>query len=592
MDRDQMMQALRNAHSAGDTQAAQRIAGMINALPSQAPETKRTLGQTIYENVVGSGEIDTPGERLGAAIGDVISSGAAGVSRGLTGLADLPGAVVEGGGQLAMSGLERGARALGIDAPETFEAGRQAFQALPFPGGDTPTVTEAVSDLTGGASQFRGETLPGQYAGTVGEFLPGAAIPGGSAANLLRYGVLPGVASEAAGQLTEGTALEPYARTAAAIAAPTAATVGQRAAMRAITPFPADPARIRAAESLQARGVPVTAGQAVGSEPLRRMEGFTSQGQGIASQQQQAITAQAMRSIGSTAPRATEGALSEAASRIGSVMDDALSGIDITPTGGAVTGLAKANQTFKELSASRSNAPMVGGVLREVTSSLRSGSAIPGTTVNAWRSRLSKLTTDQSTPIREAAKEALSVIDDMLDDAANIAGTPEAVSDLRLAREQYRNLLAIQGAASRAGEGAAIGILSPSALRSELAKQGRSSFVQGRRGDIADMAKEAEAVIKPLPTSGTAENMRALMAGRGLQGGGIGGGLGAAAGVDPLTSALIGAGTAVMPSVVRQVAVMPSIQQYLRNQLITGAGPTLNRTRLALPLAGAMTGGQ
>ena len=30
---------------------------------------ERTIGQTIYENVIGSGAVDTPGERLGELIG-------------------------------------------------------------------------------------------------------------------------------------------------------------------------------------------------------------------------------------------------------------------------------------------------------------------------------------------------------------------------------------------------------------------------------------------------------------------------------------------------------------------------------------------
>lgn len=62
-----------------------------------------------------------------------------------------------------------------------------------------------------------------EYARTIGTMVPGAvAIPGSIPGNLVRYGVLPGVASEAAGQMTEGTAFEPYARMAGAILGGTA----------------------------------------------------------------------------------------------------------------------------------------------------------------------------------------------------------------------------------------------------------------------------------------------------------------------------------------------------------------------------------
>jgi hypothetical protein len=57
-----------------------------------------------------------------------------------------------------------------------------------------------------------------EYLRTIGTMVPGAAaVPGRLAGNLARYAIAPGVASEAAGQLTEGTALEPYARMAGAM---------------------------------------------------------------------------------------------------------------------------------------------------------------------------------------------------------------------------------------------------------------------------------------------------------------------------------------------------------------------------------------
>jgi hypothetical protein len=63
------------------------------------------------------------------------------------------------------------------------------------------------------------QTTLGQYARTAGEFVPGALLTGGNPlANALRYGVVPGVASEAAGQATTGSPMEGPARMAAAIA--------------------------------------------------------------------------------------------------------------------------------------------------------------------------------------------------------------------------------------------------------------------------------------------------------------------------------------------------------------------------------------
>jgi hypothetical protein len=54
---------------------------------------------------------------------------------------------------------------------------------------------------------------------TTASFLPAAALtgPGGVVDRTVRYGLLPGMASETAGQLTEGTAAEPWARAGAAM---------------------------------------------------------------------------------------------------------------------------------------------------------------------------------------------------------------------------------------------------------------------------------------------------------------------------------------------------------------------------------------
>lgn len=146
--------------------------------------------------------------------GDMLGAGLAGISRGVTGMADLPGMVTGGIGNLAFGGMERA----GLISPEVAQAGRQSMDMMPMGGGSLMRDTAAT--LSGGASEFRGDTTPGQYAGTVGEFVPGAMLGGGGTArNLAAYALAPGVASEAAGQATEGTAVEPYARVLAALGA-------------------------------------------------------------------------------------------------------------------------------------------------------------------------------------------------------------------------------------------------------------------------------------------------------------------------------------------------------------------------------------
>lgn len=136
--------------------------------------------------------------------GDALAAGAAGVSRGVTGMADLPGMLVGGAGNLAAAGVEK------LGAPGVAQGMRESFGMMPMGGGDL--FRGGAAAATGGASEYQGESLPAKFAGTVGEFLPGAMLPGASAANAVKFGVLPGLASEGAGQMTEGTAAEPWAR--------------------------------------------------------------------------------------------------------------------------------------------------------------------------------------------------------------------------------------------------------------------------------------------------------------------------------------------------------------------------------------------
>jgi hypothetical protein len=86
------------------------------------------------------------------------------------------------------------------------------------PGGvsDAPTSREVTGAVTKDKPLYQPQTKAGKYSRTVASFAPAALTPGGpvrKAANV----VVPGLMSEAAGQATEGSQFEPYARVAAAM---------------------------------------------------------------------------------------------------------------------------------------------------------------------------------------------------------------------------------------------------------------------------------------------------------------------------------------------------------------------------------------
>lgn len=95
---------------------------------------------------------------------------------------------------------------------------------------------------------YEPQTVPGEYARTVGQFLPAAAAgPGNLTRRLLMQTLLPALGSETAGQFTKGSKLEPYARIIGALLTPLAAS-GVEAGFRRMTgPSGAERAFARAA---------------------------------------------------------------------------------------------------------------------------------------------------------------------------------------------------------------------------------------------------------------------------------------------------------------------------------------------------------
>lgn len=195
------------------TKAQQQAIALANARRRQAQGPGQTEGTPLGLE----GDLAPP-QSVNVAT-DVAGAGAAGVSRGVTGLLDLIPSGLAAAGDVGA----RAAEALGA-SPEFAQGIRSGLQVT-----EPQLARELASQATGGATEFRGETLPGQFAGTVGEFLPGAVLAGGvNPASLATGALIPGVGSEAAGQLTKDTDLEPFARIAGAIAAPTAINIGSK----------------------------------------------------------------------------------------------------------------------------------------------------------------------------------------------------------------------------------------------------------------------------------------------------------------------------------------------------------------------------
>jgi len=192
-----MSEALRAAR----LELAKRELAKRQAAPTPTEPYVDEKGVTRYPNLqqVESGAFE-----------DIAGAGLAGMARGVKGLAETPEmlgrAVIRGGQELAQL------------------AGAEIENEMPVLDTATGRGIEAALSTFGGdkAMAYRGESTPAQFAGTIGEFVgPGGILGGGK--KLMQASVAAGAGSEAAGQATEGTDLEPYARIAGALISPYAA---------------------------------------------------------------------------------------------------------------------------------------------------------------------------------------------------------------------------------------------------------------------------------------------------------------------------------------------------------------------------------
>jgi hypothetical protein len=275
----------------------------------------------------------------------------ASLGKGVANLVGLPGDILKGARWVSDQAAQVPGRAFNYfagDGSFTMPAASQQSAAetdrrlegvnpfgtgMPLPGGSD--IVRGVENITGQLP--KPQTTAGQYLGTLGEFAPTALLSPGTALQRAAMTAVPAVASETAGQVTKGTAAEPYARLAGALAGGVGTAWAQSPSyanrMTARAAQDVTPQQFRAAETLmrdaQARGVTLTVDEALqavtnGATRLgdvrRVVESTTEGGQRFApvmaqrpGQMQQATEA----SLNQIAPR------SQNPSLIGSQMQDA-----------------------------------------------------------------------------------------------------------------------------------------------------------------------------------------------------------------------------------------------------------------------------
>ena len=429
---------------------------------------------------------------------DVVKSAGVGLGKGVIGLGGMIGDLSD----LGAKGLETATNfvsdKLGIDRYQRPEA-PSILNNIPT----SASLTKNVESVTG--KFYEPKTTAGKYAETVGEFLPAAAAGPGRMGTKLLSGATGGLGSEAAGQFTEGTAAEPYARVAGALAG----GVAPMAAGRAVTPLPSSAPRQRLVDILADEGVTsLTAGQRTGNNALRYAESILGDGPGaggatsrIQREGQEQFTRAAMRRAGEGLDDATPETLAANNQRLGNEFQTLAGRNTMTPDNQFITDVTAAVRQYRNVPNSQ-QAQMIQGYIDDIVPYINAG-GMPGAEYQAMRSRMSR----QANRLRQSdpdLSEALRGFRNALDDAMGRSISPADREAWQTARREYGAQKTIEKTASRAGEATAEGQLVPANLRNTVAAENRGAYARGE-GQFSELARAGSGVMAPMPNSGTAQ---------------------------------------------------------------------------------------
>ena len=470
---------------------------------------------------------------------------------------------------------EIAAGANSLFAGDDYETALKRERQRDAEGGKARLAGQIVGGLTGGAGLAKSGLSPAynvaRNSGGFVKSVPVSAIEGGAHAAAYGYG------SGEGGVKNRMDVAQPAGLFGAAVGGgfPIALRTGQAAWNKWAPQRKIAPELTRQVSILDDEGIPLTAGQRRGSERLRRMESNLggSKAERITDNQAEEFTRAALRRIGVDAPRATPEVLDSAYDRIGLEIGNLAQRNQLVVDKPFVEELARAVVGYQGAVPPGSAIPQVQNLAREVFQAAR-----VGMTGEAYRSLHSRI----SEAARAAAKDsnlsgAYNALTNAMDDAMErsiLARNPGDLSAWKNARNSYRNLSVIKGAATADGSDAALGIIAPSELRAAtIAQHGPENYARGK-GDFAQLARAGEGVMRPLPNRGIADNLKAnipfLRTGSSAAIGGtvgttLGGQLGGAVGTAIGAASPIATGQALMS---RPVQKALSGQRVISNEMI------------------------
>lgn len=493
---------------------------------------------------------------------------ARGAMQGLTfGLADESYGLMKGIGSMVSGG----------GFSEGYNQGVEEYRARDKIAKEDNPVSSVAGEIAGGMGTGLGLAKGGVTLMRQGMTLPQAMKAG--LAEGAAYGAAYGAGNAEGGpaERIQG-AVEGAGKGAAIGAAVPAIARGISAGVgKVVSPIGVSPERQAMVDTLAREGVPLTAGQRTGSIPLQYSESILGnaplaggRAAKIAADQGEAFTHAAMRRAGGSG-RASPENLQTNFDRIGKEFTDLSARNTLQADRQLATDLGSTLTKYDRLLPSEQK-QIIGNLASDIVERIKAGNGtMPGEDYQAIRSWLT--TAAQGEGNQHAAK-AMKGMRDALDNNMMRSISPEDAAAWQTARREYGNIKDIAKAAGGAGAGTAEGIISPQALRSAVASgKNREAYARGQ-GDFAELARAGNAVMTPLPNSGTAQ--RTLISGQAGAGGA------AAYSADPMWAAIIAAG----PTVAGRILMSPMGQAYFGNKAISPAARTAIENRLRAMLQG------
>lgn len=483
-----------------------------------------------------------------------------------------------------------GMRAVGLEnyAPEEGFYPNVIKQGVQKFGEAISPLTNALPDLGPAEPQSafeRGAVGAGSGVANAASFmLPGAVISKFAPAGSVLSGVGGAMASQplvqlaaggAGGGVAEGTGSE-MAGLVTGLAVPTVPALIKSVGRRAITPFANQLSNNeqKLAKAAEKIGIKLTPGQATGSPGLRTMESsfgqlpLTAKSQGeIYGGQRSAFNKAVLGKAGINASEASPEVLDDAFRAIGKEFDDLAS-----------KTVVKVDQKFvDDIAGVASNygrrlptdvAPVFKSYIDDLAvlqQNLANNPQIAGQEYQKISSAIKRRA--RSAGNNPDLQEALLKLSTTLDDTLERSGGPALKGAWQDVRNRYRNMLTVDramGAGTQTDRSAAN--IPFSGLRTAVKGMDKSGYSRGR-GDLNELSRVGDFLGSAIPPdSGTARRsmMQSLLT---FGGPGAAGGF-AAAGGNPAIAAMVAALSVGGPKAAQMAYSNPTVQAYLKNQLL------------------------